>query len=168
MPIELDEVSKILNIDLPEWVDKSDREEILNEIGDFLVNEIVSYTESGVSAVDGWGKFQKLNKEYAKSQKAGDTTANLDLNGDMLGSLTYEIVGGKLKVGIFDELQAKKAYNHNVGDTLPKRPFIPSPKQDFDPDIMSGVDDLLQNFLDGLDYNPKNIKPEDNTDNTGG
>lgn len=162
MPIKLDEVSKILDLNIPDWVEKSDRESILKEVGDFLVNEVISYTESGVSPIEGWGKFTpKLNKHYADTMKAGDRTPNMDLTGDMLASLTFEIVGGKLKIGIFDEDQAKKAFNHNTGDTLPKRPFIPTSDESFDPDIMSGVDDLINGFINDLDYNPKN-------DNTGG
>jgi hypothetical protein len=156
MPINLNEVTKILNIDIPDWVEKSDRDSILKEVGDFLINEVISYTESGVSPVEGFGKFPKLNKQYADTMKAGDTTSNLDLNGDMLASLTFEIVNGKIKIGIFDEDQAKKAFNHNTGDTLPKRPFIPTSDESFDPDIMSGVDDLVSGFINDLDYNPKN------------
>jgi hypothetical protein len=154
MPISKDEVTTILGISIPDWVDQKDKENILNEIGDYLVNEVVSYTESGVSAVDGVGEFPKLNPKYAKSEKAGDERANLDLTGAMLGSVEYKITDGSLEIGVFDKDQAPKAYNHNVGDTLPKRQFIPDKGQKFDPDIMSGIDDLLSNFLDDLDYNP--------------
>jgi len=39
-----------------------------------------------------------------------------------------------IEVGIFEnapEVERLKAYNHNVGDTLPKRQFIPAPNKKF-------------------------------------
>jgi hypothetical protein len=54
----------------------------------------------------------------------------------------------KIKVGIFDKKQAVKSYNHNVGDTLPRRPFIPNAKESYDRNIMKGIDDLIQEVLD--------------------
>lgn len=161
MPISQEEVTTALKFNLPEWVSDSDRVDILTELGDFIVNEVISYTTSGVSPVTG-SAFKKLNSKYAAAEKAGDTVANLSLHGDMLDALTYHIdaSAGELIVGIFDEKQAPKAYNHNVGDTLPRRPFIPNNDGKFISDIMGGARDLLDELVANLDR-PKDASQED-------
>lgn len=151
MPINKKEVSKYLYFKIPKEV--SDQEdEIKEEIGDYLRAAILDNVGEGVSPVTG-GAFKKLNSKYAKDEKKGDTTPNLDLNGDMLDSLEYEPTDRGLKIGIFDEDQAIKAFNHNVGDTLPKRQFIPGPDQNFKKDIMKEINAIIKEFVDASKNN---------------
>lgn len=119
----------ILGRDLP------DNEEILDAIAQKAIDMIVERTESGKSVS---GKaFKKYSKSYQKSDafaafgKSGEV--NLTLSGDMLGLL--DIVNktkNTFELGWDDPVENAKAYNHNVGDTLPKREFLGLQKQEID------------------------------------
>jgi hypothetical protein len=130
--------------DLP----RSRRKEALTDVGEFLVESVLDYLGQGKSPVSGVRSFKQLNKSYAEKEKEGDRLPNLDLHGDMLNALTFKVKGSKVIIGIFDEDQAIKSYNHNVGDTLPKRQFIPDESQTFKPDIMRNVEKILEEYLD--------------------
>jgi hypothetical protein len=123
------------------------KKDILNEIGDYLKVSILDYVGQSESPVEG-GEFQvKLSEEYAKRE--GKDEANLDQTGSMLDSLVYKVVGNSVKIGIFAKKQTPKAYNHNVGDTLPQRQFIPESDQVFKKDIMRGIDEVIADLLGG-------------------
>jgi hypothetical protein len=147
--ISLDEVS--FTFEIPEDVlEKStDPDALLEEIGTFLKESILDNVGSGRSPVAGVGSFQKLSTAYADAQKMGDTNPNLELAGDMLNALEYRIEGNTVVVGIFDETQTPKAYNHNVGDTLPKRQFIPDEDQLLKADIIRGVNRIIEEYMNG-------------------
>lgn len=134
--------------DLLEDVPKSDRKKALRDVGEFLVEQVLDYIGQGKSPVSGVGDFKKLNKAYAEKEKAGDRLANLDLNGSMLDALTFKVSGNKVIVGIFDEDQAIKSYNHNKGDTLPKRQFIPEKGQILKKDIRDNVDMIVEEYME--------------------
>jgi hypothetical protein len=55
---------------------------------------------------------------------------------------------GSITIGIIDEDEAPKAYNHNVGDTLPKRQFIPNEDQNFKREILRGVSRIVEEYID--------------------
>ena len=126
---------------------KSEKKELLNEIGDYLVTEILSYIGDTNSPVSGYGEFKKLSKPYADREKLGDRTPILELNGDMLEALTFNSVDGSLKIGIFDEDKAIKSFNHNTGDTVPMRRFIPGKDEKLKKDITSYVDTIIEDYL---------------------
>ena len=69
------------------------------------------------------GKFKKYSKKYADFKGVTQNSVDLFLEGDMLNSLDYEVVDNKPKIYLNDE-EVPKGYNHNVGDTLPKRPWF--------------------------------------------
>ncbi len=123
-----DEVSLTIDLEDLFGVDVSDKPEIKQAVGQAIIDKIVSRTGSG-KGVDG-GKFQKYSESYTESlafKAAGKSkdSVNLKLFGDMLGTLdVLSDEGNKLKIGWDDELQNAKAYNHNTGDTLPKREFF--------------------------------------------
>jgi hypothetical protein len=151
--ITKEETSFIYDIPDLDKVPKSLRSELVNEVGDYLVQSILDYVGEAKSPVSG-GKYKsKLNPNYAKAMKGGDTLANLDLNGDMLNALTFkaDISSGKITVGIFDEEQAIKSYNHNKGDTLPKRQFIPEEDQKLKSEIIRGVNRIISEYLEEED-----------------
>lgn len=129
-----------------------------NQVGEYLVTAIIDEAESGSSPVSGKA-FKKLSKEYAEREKGGDTTPNLDLNGSMFDAMTFVTTDSGVEVGIFDSEEAPKAYNHNVGDTLPKRQFIPQPDQKFvgfiDKEVKRIVKDLVK------DYRDENFQPQE-------
>ena len=150
---------KILN--LPSDLDPSEQEELMTEIGDYVLSEILDYVASGVSPVTG-NDFEKLTSPYADSEKGGDTTANLDLNGDMMRALEVKVEADKISVGIFDdEDQAIKLYGHNTGfkghpwleGKAPQRKVIPDKKETFSSDIMDGIDNLIEEYMSGRQDN---------------
>jgi hypothetical protein len=142
MPINKSEVSKVINLGIPKDIPEDVATEIKRQVGDYLVTAILDEVGQGSSPVTG-DSFQQLSKEYADEQKGGRRLANLDLEGDMLNSLKFETTKAGVKVGIFDKDQAIKAYNHNVGDTLPKRSFIPTPKESFTGSIEDEVKSIV-------------------------
>ena len=86
-----------------------------------IIDQIVERTRDGKS-VKG-NRFKKLSKAYADIK--GSSKVNLTLDGDMLDELDIvSIKGNKVKIGWDDTLQSNKAFNHDTGDTLPKREFF--------------------------------------------
>jgi phage gpG-like protein len=145
MPITLDEVSKEVRLDLPDLPAPVERS-IKEEVAEFIISSVLEYVNDGRSPVTGQ-QFKQLSKDYADEEKGGRRTPNLDLEGDMLNSLTWKNTENGIKVGIFDESQTPKAYNHNVGDTLPKRQFIPNGRQRFVGIIEDGVNQIIKERL---------------------
>lgn len=157
----VDKVIKIL--DLAEYglldVPPSERQAAKQEVADFLENEIIRYVTRGESPVEGEGRFQKLNKDYAKKEKGGNTRANLQLEGDLLDSLLAKSTyGTKLKVG-HEGGQAPKADGHNQLSAeaknwanktgFPKRRYIPDEDQTFKGPILTEVRSIIDEFKTG-------------------
>lgn len=134
-------------------IEVEDRKEVMDEIAEYLLSEMFDYLADGISPVTGQ-KFKKLNDKYAEREKLGDETPNLDLNGDMLRALEYEVQADKILLGILDdEDQAVKAYGHNTGfkghpfiKDGPVRKFIPDKRELFAPDIMAGIEEIIEDF----------------------
>lgn len=120
---------------------------VKQEIGHFIVNEILLFVGRGESPVAGQRAFKKLSSPYAKAEKRGDRTPNLDLEGDMLDALTFKDTPLGISVGIFDAKQAPKAHGHNTGfdGERPdlRRAFIPDENETFKQSIMAGVNGIL-------------------------
>ena len=82
----------------------------------------------------------------------------MELYGDMLDSLNYETdeIAGTVKIGIFDESEARKAYGHHTGfkghpnkkmrSNSNKRQFIPNSKQSFKDEITRGIERILDEY----------------------
>lgn len=155
MPFNKKETSTDLKIKLPSGLSDSEKEELTQSIGDYLVESILNKVGEGVSPVSGNGAFKQLNKQYAENEKDGNRLANLDLFGDMLSSLEWKQIKGGVRVGIFDEDQAIKSYGHNTGfeghpildGVAPARKFIPQKDETFKKDILKGVDDIIREFV---------------------
>lgn len=143
----VDKISKTINLDLSK-VPRSRRSDVKEQVGEFIVTEILRKVEEGRSPVSGRGSFKKLSKQYASEEKGGDRTANLELDGDMLDALTSKNrKGDTIEVGIFKSSQVPKADGHNnfSGDSkLPTRRFIPKGDESFKRDIMTGVKRIIE------------------------
>ena len=120
MPITLDQVTKEIDLKLPDSLPDAIKSDIKAEVGDFVLVSILDYVGDGKSPVSGRA-FKALDKEYAEREKGGRTLPNLELEGDMLRSLEFKPTDKGIEIGIFDSSQTPKAFNHNTGDTLPKR-----------------------------------------------
>jgi hypothetical protein len=151
MAINLSEVS--FDFDIPNFdeVPEEVRQELVDEIGEYLLDSILDYVGESKTPVAG-GEFKKeLSDAYKKI--SGKNNSNLDFTGSMLDSL--EIIpdydSGVITIGIFDPDEAPKAYNHQVGDTLPVRQFIPNEGELLKAEILRGVGRIIEDYLDGIE-----------------
>lgn len=140
-------------------INESDRDEALEEIGEYLLQSILSNVGGGKSPVQG-GKYKKsLSKEYkkVKAKISGSKIANMELYGDMLDELDYKIdpIGMKVEIGFLegsDEKQIAKADNHNKFSPeskktkLPTRQFIPKSNQRFKKNIMKQAFEIASKY----------------------
>jgi hypothetical protein len=156
MGIQKDQVFKEIRPKIPNWLDEDEKRELLEEIGDYVTTTILDLVGDGVSPVNGFGEFKSLSEEYAK--KKGTDLANLELEGDMLSALTYEVEEGNwsVKVGIFEPDEAIKLYGHNTGfkghpwleGKAPQRKVIPDKKEQFVGEIQDGIELIIEEFID--------------------
>jgi hypothetical protein len=154
-------LTKIINLsdygikDVP----KSEKESIKEDIAEYILNSILDSVADAKSPVSGEGWKKTLSKDYKqkKAEISGNTTANMELFGDMLDSLTYRISGNRIEVGFFDKEQAKKAdgHGHNqiFGENkyLPRRRIIPDEDQTFKKDIISNVERIIADASEDTD-----------------
>ena len=147
MPINKSKVTKILDLDL-DGIPASLREDAKAEVMDFLKEQMLADLGEAVSPVTGRA-FRKLSKDYAE-YKAGESSSvipNMELTGAMLDALEVVDKGGsKIEVGWFEEDEAVKAFNHTTGDTVPKRPLIPAPDDNFRGGIMKEIGAILDGY----------------------
>lgn len=147
MPINKEITTWVYDVPIPDGIKAGDKKEFLDKVGQYLVDSMLDKIGEGMSPVKGNGKFPLLKKDYAEHEHGGERKPILDAHGDMLQALTYKIVGNSLEIGIFDSDQAIKSYNHNVGDTLPKRQFIPNEGETLKADIMRGIGDITDEYI---------------------
>lgn len=94
------------------------REEFFDRVADRIV-------ERTADGKDINGKnFKPYSKKYADKKGVSVTSVDLILKGDMLRSIEPAPSDDDSVIIAIDEKQTKKAYNHNVGDTLKKRTFF--------------------------------------------
>ena len=131
MPIEKKKIR--YTVDLTEELDKRNvkphkRKEATRAAGEEALKNILQYTESQRSSVTGdkWQGLKSKRYKDLKKKMGKGSKANLRLNEDMLPSLSVESNRKSFTIKITDPTEKKKAYNHNTGDTLPKRQFIPN------------------------------------------
>jgi hypothetical protein len=118
-------------------VDMTDAPALKAQIGQAIIDRIVERTESGkglrfsssgsateVDLKSPYSKaYQKTREFKAAGKKADEIT--MELTGDMVASVDIMPgAGRKIKIGITDDLQVLKAFNHITGDTVPKRPWF--------------------------------------------
>lgn len=115
----LDEVSQ--EIDLEEILGRVPSEVEARQFIDDAINLIIERTQSGED-ING-RRFKAYSEEYAKIKGTSRGDVDLTLMGDMLAGINADFERGKVKL-FMEPDQVPKAYNHNVGDTLPKRTFF--------------------------------------------
>lgn len=113
-------------------VDVSDMPELREAFGQAVLEKIKERTAAGEFRPNS----RPSSKAYGYSDEYADSVAfkaagkskrdvNMELTGDMMNLMDIlESKGSQVKIGWDDELQAAKAYNHNKGETVPKRPFF--------------------------------------------
>lgn len=127
--VTLEEVSQQIDLNKLVGSDISEDEQLVLKIG----QKIIDYMEERVDEGLGYNRKKlepEYSKEYAESlpfKAAGKSRndVNMKLTGDMMASIDIiEVNGSKITIGIDDPSQAPKAFNHQTGDTVPKRPFF--------------------------------------------
>lgn len=123
LTVTLDEVSQ--SIDLSQYLGREPTE---SEKENFAIEAIDRIENRTLDGLDKNGrKFTKYSKEYAKKKGVSISAVDLFDEGKLLDSLNRfsdRESGSSVVIGIDDDLETKIAYNHQVGDTLPKRSFF--------------------------------------------
>lgn len=133
---------ELVGVDPPE--SQADRNSAMREIGEFIVNEVRSYCADASSPVSGGSWKATLSKEYAKRKVAagGDPIANLELTGELMDAVSFEVTDDTtMEFGVWGA-QAAKADGHNNfsgASELPLREFVPKEGGTFKRDILSGI-----------------------------
>ena len=118
--LSLTEVSQTIN--LSEILGREPTERESQAFIEEAINLIIERTQSGV---DRNGKaFTKYSEEYADLKGVSRGDVDMTFKGDMLSAIDGMSDNGEIVLFINDENETLKAYNHNVGDTLPKRTFF--------------------------------------------
>jgi hypothetical protein len=154
-------VSKVLDLNLSKikGANKvSRKKQALEEIGEYILDQILSHVGSAKSPVEG-GKYKSsLDPDYAKIKKkiSGSSKPNMELYGDMLDEMAFKVnKRNKLEIGFLkdsDQTQIDKADNHNKFSSaskktkLPERNFIPRKSDTFKKSIMTEVDRIIEDY----------------------
>ena len=144
MPIKKRKISYTLDLsEQLKMVKPSKRKAVTELIGITMIDSIEEHLSRGVSPVSKGAYKKTLSKAYAK--KTGKKTANLDESGDMLGDLRIDSFKDKVTIKITDKKEKLVSYNHNVGDTLPVRKFMPNDenKEVFKRSITKKIKDII-------------------------
>ncbi len=130
-------------------IPKKDHKSILSEVGELLVEQTLHNLADSKSPVSGAAYKKTLSKDYGKKKEAetGSKAANLDLTGDMINSIDFEIDGDTLLLGVFGD-DAPKADGHNNlsgKSDLPERRFLPKKGESYKREISSLIEEVIAN-----------------------
>lgn len=143
------DITKDLKLDLS-GIPEDAKNDVKDAVGEYLLTAILNYMQNGESPVSGEKAWDELNEKYAEKYHGGDKTPRLELTGDMKAALSYEFIEDGIKIGILDSSESAKADGHNKfsgeKSNLPRRRFIPGPRQTFDSEIMNEVENIIQEF----------------------
>jgi len=107
-----------------------------SEAGRLIVEGINDYLDKSKSPVSG-GEFKVKKKDGERSI--------LFEEGDLRDAITSKNrKGDEIEVGVFKSSERAKSYNHNIGDTVPTRRFIPGEDENFKKTIMSRVNQRIK------------------------
>jgi hypothetical protein len=141
------EVSATIDLSeiVPEFskLDKSDRNNIKALVAEAIIEDINVYLDGSMSPVSG-GSFKKFRKDKKPSL--------LFEEGDLRSSIDFRVTNTKnnLKIGVFDKKETPIAFNHNTGDTLPVRQFIPIGDETFKRPIISKIRSIILDEIDSI------------------
>lgn len=146
------EIASIIDVsDELKGVPKADRDELKERIGEILVEQTLEFLADAKSPVQGGNYKSTLSKPYGnfKQDENGNRKANLDLTGDMISAIDFKVDGNKIKIGVFDPMEAPKADGHNnfSGESkLPRRQFLPEEGQKYKSEIAQLIRDTIADY----------------------
>lgn len=144
---------ELLGLDAPKGRTKR---EALEEIAEYTKDELLQFYGEGKSPASGgeWKKTLSPKYKEIKKEISSSGIANMELSGDMLDALDWQISGGKIRIGWFDSTEAAKAEGHQTGyaghPTIkngPKRQLLPDQGGNFKPTIRSGMKAIAKEFM---------------------
>jgi phage gpG-like protein len=121
--ISLNEISQ--EVDLKKYLGRKPTASEKRAFAELAVDTINNRTLDG-ETING-GKFKKYSKAYAEFKGVTRDSVDMFLEGDMLESIGRRSSKEKVNtvfIQMEKGLQTKKAFNHQTGDTLPKREFF--------------------------------------------
>lgn len=162
LKLSLDEVSQTINLSKEAGIDLSDDPALVNEIGQEIIDFMVDRAKDG-RGLGGVKLKSPYSKEYSESLEfkafgKNKSEVNMTLRGDMLSSI--DLVNddpSKLKIAIAEDDEIPKAYNHNVGDTVPKRPFFGLDKSELE-EILSNYESDFKSLREDKEETKKRIR----------
>ena len=104
------------------------------------VDKMVNRTASGRD-ISG-RSFTPYSESYAEKKGVSRNSVDLILTGDMLGSFESSSTQPNMVEIKIEGEEAPKAYNHDVGDTLPRREFFGFNSEDDLADVVREVDSI--------------------------
>jgi len=126
---------------------------VKREIAEYLKEQILLNVGKQQSPIAGekWPNLKKgPYRDKVKPDIAGNTRANMELRGDMLDQLDYEITDDGVEIGIYGS-EAWKADGHNklsgATNKTPKRRFIPKKGQNFDRGIQENIENIIKDYI---------------------
>lgn len=139
---------ELTGVDAPEG---SDKEQIREEVAQYVVEEILSYCGDRNSPVSGHGKFPALSKEYKrrKLDSGRPGVPDLEFDGDLLNAISGSSRGSNVRVEVESD-QADKADGHcnfSGESDLPLRRFIPDEGETFKQPIIDGIARIIRSHL---------------------
>ena len=134
-------------------------DEVKEQVGDYLIEQILLAASAAKDPFSG-RSFPRLSKDYAKFKQGegNPPIPNLEFDGGMLDSLSYELTDKGIELGIFGD-EAPKADGHvnfSGRSSLPTRRFLPEELGK----LQSSVDQIVRDAIaetadisqDRLDY----------------
>lgn len=118
-------------------------ERTARQIGRAIIEQIQLRTESGRD-VNGQ-KFEKYSKEYAEKKGVSRDSVDLLLTGSMLGNMqVVSSTKNTVTIGWRGQKNNNKAFNHNEGETVPRREFLGLTRSD-ETQVFQKFKDRLKN-----------------------
>ncbi len=149
MPISLSEFSYTMELDT-EGVPENDKEDALNVAGQLILAQIKEYLDNQNTPVSKGSYKKGLSTKYKERKKAMGQPgiANLQLTDAMLNDLEVDATKSTITFKLDESAQIKKAFNHNTGDTLPQRQFMPDDTRNekFKPNVLKEAKAAIETF----------------------
>lgn len=139
---------------------------VKQDVGEYLVEAILSSAHKSQSPVEGEGSFDALSPQYKKKKVAEGHAgkANLEFSGALLDDLTFEETPNGIELGWFGD-QAGKADGHNNlsgKSDLPQRRVLPDVGQSFVSSIQEGAEKIIADAIaDSLEFKKSDFEDVD-------
>lgn len=152
--------------DLPDRI----QARVKRDVGEYIVESVLKTVAGAESPVKG-EDWPALSTKYKAKKEAEGLAgeANMEFEGDMLDSLSFEETRDGVEVGIFGK-EAWKADGHlkfsGEEGMAPRRRFLPGEGQEFDSAIQDGIEEIIlgvigdETKLDRQDFNAVSTKAE--------